>query len=308
MPAERRYGMDHTHYAWSPLSQRERLQWPEQARVALCVIISLEHTEWLPPEHSGQAALQAAGMIPRPYPDYSRLTHREYGHRVGIFRLLDVLDKYGIPPTIAIDALTAEHYPYLVQHCQQRGGEFIAHGIAATRLMSSRMSPQEEQDYIQTALDAIALATGGQRPTGWLGPEYGESPRTPNLLAQAGIQYVCDWVNDEQPYRMTTPEGELYALPMMLELDDGHALWERRVKAPRYGQLLQEGFNRLYTDGALSGRLLVIHVHPWLMGQPFRIRYLDEALRAMMRRHGVWAAHGRTIIEWYRQHPPAWSN
>ena len=90
----------------------------------------------------------------------------------------------------------------------------------------------------------------------------------------------------------------------MLELDDAHALWERRLRTPRYGQLLQEGFARLYTDGAQSGRLLVIHVHPWLMGQPFRIRYLDEALHAMMRRQGVWAAQSGTIIEWYRQQQP----
>ena len=276
----------------------------QQARLALCVIVSLEHTEWLPPAHSVQAASHAAGTIRRPYPDYSRLTHREYGHRVGIFRILDVLERYGIPATIAMDALTAEHYPYLVQHCQQRGCEFIAHGMAATRLVTSNMSAQEEQEYIGTALDTIARATGGQRPTGWLGPEYGESSRTPQLLAQAGLQYVCDWVNDEQPYRLTTSTGELFALPLMLELDDVHALWERRLRTPRYGRLLQEGFDRLYTDGAHSGRLLVIHVHPWLMGQPFRIRYLDEALHAMMRRQGVWAAQGGTIIEWYRQQQP----
>ncbi len=240
-------------------------------------------------------------MIRRPYPDYSRLTHREYGHRVGIFRILEVLQKYGITPTIAIDALTAEHYPYLVQHCRQLGSEFIAHGVAATRMISNDMSVQDEQGYIQTALDTIANATG-ERPTGWLGPEYGESSRTPSLLAQAGVRYVCDWVNDEQPYRMTTPVGELFALPMMLELDDVHALWERRVRTPRYGQLLQEGFDRLYTDGAQSGRLLVIHLHPWLMGQPFRIRYLDEALQAMMRRQGVWTARGHEVIDWYRRH------
>jgi hypothetical protein len=104
---------------------------------------------------------------------------------------------------------------------------------------------------------------------------------------------------------MTTPEGELFALPIMLELDDVHALWERRVKTPRYGQLLQEGFARLYADGAQNGRLLVIHVHPWLMGQPFRIRYLDEALGAMVRRQGVWAARGREIIDWYGQQQAA---
>ena len=106
MPAERSYGMDHSHYRWSPIRDRARLVWPGGARVALCVIISLEHTEWQPPEDSAQASPQAAGMIPRPYPDYSRLTHREYGHRVGIFRLLDVLEKHGVAPTIAIDALT----------------------------------------------------------------------------------------------------------------------------------------------------------------------------------------------------------
>lgn len=304
MPAERRYGMDHPHYPWSPMHSRDRLAWPGQARVALCVIVSLEHTEWMPPEGSVQAAPHAAGMIGRPYPDYARLTHREYGHRVGIFRLLEVLEKHGIAPTIAIDALTAEHYPYLVAHCRQRGCEFIAHGVAATRLVSSGMSAPEEQRYLQTALDTIGDATG-ERPIGWLGPEYGESERTPSLLAQAGVRYVCDWVNDEQPYRMTTPEGELFALPIMLELDDVHALWERRVRTPRYGQLLQEGFARLYTDGAQNGRLLVIHVHPWLMGQPFRIRYLDEALGAMVRRQGVWAARGREIIDWYGQQQAA---
>jgi peptidoglycan/xylan/chitin deacetylase (PgdA/CDA1 family) len=258
----------------------------------------------MPPEGSVQAAPHAAGMIGRPYPDYARLTHREYGHRVGIFRLLEVLEKHGIAPTIAIDALTAEHYPYLVAHCRQRGCEFIAHGVAATRLVSSGMSAPEEQRYIQTALDTIGEATG-EPPIGWLGPEYGESERTPSLLAQAGVRYVCDWVNDEQPYRMTTPEGELFALPIMLELDDAHALWERRVRTPRYGQLLQEGFARLYADGAQNGRLLVIHVHPWLMGQPFRIRYLDEALGAMVRRQGVWAARGREIIDWYGQQQAA---
>lgn len=301
MPAERRYGMDHTHYEWSPMIKRHRLEWPEQARVALCVIVSLEHTEWLPPEDSVQASPHAAGMIRRPYPDYSRLTHREYGHRVGIFRILEVLEKHGIVPTIAMDALTAEHYPYLVKHCQQLGCEFIAHGVAATRMITNDMSAEVEQAYIRTALDTITRATGGECPSGWLGAEYGESSRTPQLLAAAGVRYVCDWVNDEQPYRMTTPEGELFALPMMLELDDVHALWERRVKTPRYGKLLQEGFNRLYADGADNGRLLVLHLHPWLMGQPSRIRYLDEALQAMMRRQGIWTAHGSEIIDWYRQ-------
>jgi allantoinase len=301
MPAERRYGMDHEHYDWSPISTRVRLQWPEQARIALCVLISLDHMEWEPPEGSFQSAALAGGLGPRGYPDYPRLTHRDYGHRVGIFRVFEVLEKYRIPATVAMDALTAEHYPELVRHCQRRGCEIIAHGISVSRMITSRMTEQEERQYIHTAIEALARATG-TAPAGWFGPEYGESARTPQLLAQAGMRYVCDWTNDEQPYRMKTAQGELFALPIMLELDDVHALWDRRVPIDRYEQLLCESFNTLYRDGAQNGRLLVLHLHPWLIGQPFRIGFLDAALGVMMQRQGVWAAQGSTIIDWFRQH------
>jgi peptidoglycan/xylan/chitin deacetylase (PgdA/CDA1 family) len=291
--------MDHEHYDWSPISTRRVLRWPEQARVALCVVVTLEHTEWLPPEGSFQAIPGAAGMMRRPYPDYARLTHQEYGPRVGIFRLLDVLEKHGIPATVAMDALTAEHFPYLVRHCLQRGCEIIGHGIAASRMITSKMSEQAERDYVQSAVATLTRVTGNA-PRGWFGPEYGESPRTPSILAQAGIEYVCDWVNDEQPYRLKTPQGALCALPMLLELDDVHAMWERRVPVDRYATLLTESWDVLYRDGAKNGRVLVLNLHPWLIGQPFRIGFLDEALGTIMRRQGVWAAHGAAIIDWYR--------
>jgi allantoinase len=303
MPGQRRVGMDHEHYDWSPLSRRGVLRWPEQAHVAVCALVNLEHTEWHPPEGSVQVVTAVGGLAARPFPDYTRLSHREYGHRVGVFRLLDVLEKHGLRATVAMDALTAEHYPYLVRHCLERGGEIIGHGISASQIITSRMSETAERDYIQTAIEALTRATG-HPPVGWFGPEYGESARTPQLLAQAGIRYVCDWANDEQPYRMKTSQGELFALPIMLELDDLHAMGERRMPVTRYAQLLTESFEQLYRDGAHNGRLFVLHLHPWLSGQPFRIRYLDKALGTMMRRHGVWAASGSSIIDWYRQHPP----
>lgn len=300
MPAERRPGMDHAHYSWSPIHTREPLHWPDNARVALCVLVNLELMELEPPEGSFEASRLAGGLGRLPYPDYARLSHREYGHRVGIFRVLDVLEKHGIAPTIAMDALTAEHYPYLVQHCQQRGCEIIGHGLSVSRMITSHMSEAEERDYIRTSIEVLTQATG-QSPTGWFGPEYGESSRTPQLLAAAGLRYVCDWANDEQPYHMTTPEGELVSLPIALELDDVHALWERRVPVDRYGTILSESFEGLYQDGGQTGRLMVLNLHPWLIGQPFRIGFLDAALEGIMQRQGVWAAHGAAIVDWFRR-------
>ena len=307
MPADRTYafpephpGMDHDHYDWLPLNAtRAKIAWPKQARVALCVIVALEHAEWQQPPEGYQVPNLAGGYGWGPFPDVTAWSHREYGHRVGVFRVLDVLDKHGIKPTIAVDALTAGHYPFLVRHCLQRGCEIIAHGISVNRMITSRMSEAEERAYIRTSIDAVTRASGRQ-PSGWLGPESGESARTPQLLAQAGIRYVCDWGNDEQPYRMKVPEGELHALPVSLPLDDINALWDRRVDIDQYETMIRETFETLYREGADNGRLLVLNLHPFLIGQPFRIGCLDAALDYLVGHDGVWAATGSQIIEWYR--------
>jgi peptidoglycan/xylan/chitin deacetylase (PgdA/CDA1 family) len=222
---------------------------------------------------------------------------------VGIYRVLDVLERHGIRPTVAMDAMTASNYPYLVRHCLDRGCEIIGHGISVSRMITGNMSEQQERDYIRESLDALTQATG-EVPTGWMGPEYGESERTPRLLGEAGIRYLCDWANDEQPYPLKVPAGELFALPVMLELDDVVAMAHRKVTIDRYATMLQESFDAMYQDGASNGRALVLSLHPWLIGQPFRIGSLDDALTHMMRRQGVWAASGAEVVDWYRTHPP----
>ena len=239
MPAQRRFGMDHEHYDWSPISTRDILRWPEEAPLALVVVVNLEHMEWNAPDGSYQAANLAGGSTARPFPDYARISHREYGHRVGIFRVLNVLQKYSITPTLAVDALTAQHYPYLMNYCINRGVEFMAHGISVSQMITSNMSADQELKYIQETMAAIKIATGTD-PVGWLGPEYGESERTPQLLAKSNIKYVCDWANDEQPYPLKSPDGELTALPIMLELDDVIAMAHRRVNVDRYANMLKE--------------------------------------------------------------------
>ena len=175
-------------------------------------------------------------------------------------------------------------------------------------MITSNMSESEERDYIMSAVGGLAEATG-TAPQGWLGPEYGESSRTPQLLAQAGIRYVCDWTNDEQPFPMKTParknsEDELLALPVMLPLDDVSALWDRRVAIGKFVDMIKESFDTIYEEGAANGRLMVLNLRPWLSGQPFRVRYLAGALEYIMGHQGVWAATGSEVIDWYRANPP----
>lgn len=301
MAAPDRPGMEHEHYEWSPIVDRPRLEWPGGARVALCAIVALEHVEWAPPAGSVQAPnLYAHLAIRRPIPELWSVSHREYGHRVGIFRLIELLEKHGVRATIAMDAMTARNYPYLVRYLHDHECEFAAHGISASRMITSRMSEAQERAYIDESIAALREATG-RAPAGWSGAEYGESARTPQLLAQAGIRYVCDWANDEQPYRMTTAAGELYALPVMVELDDAFALRDRSFRVDEYCRQLTDAFDTMYRDAAISGRLLAINLHPWLMGQAFRAEFLDAALGHMVRRAGVWCASAGEIIEWYRR-------
>ena len=248
MPAQRTFGMDHPHHEWSPIISRPALRWPNGAAVALCVVLVLEHMEWQAPEGSFQVANLSGGSAPA----LSRLcapSHREYGHRVGIFRLLDLLDKHGIPATIAMDAMTAENYPYLVQHCIGGGCEIIGHGISVSRTISANMSEDEERGYIRSSIDSLVSATGSA-PQGWFGPEYGESDRTPQLLAEAGLRYVCDWANDEQPYPMTTGDTPFFALPLLVRTGRRASHGPAQVRRRRSSVGLTESFDTLLEDGA----------------------------------------------------------
>jgi peptidoglycan/xylan/chitin deacetylase (PgdA/CDA1 family) len=293
VPAERRPGVDHPHYDWSPISTRQTRPLPGGARLAVSVLVVLEYLEWQPPEGAITNRRLPGGFGPLPFPDYVKHTHREYGHRVGVFRLLDLLERHGIPPLVAIDALTIERYPWLANHVHERGCELLGHGMSLSRMISSRMGEDEERVYIDGSLDAVAGVTGS-RPDGWFGIEYNESERTPALLAEAGVRYVCDWVNDEQPYPMHVPNGELWSVPLLLNADDGYAMGTRRVPIDGYCRLLVESAEVMAGDG---GRHLFVALRPWLSGQPFRARALDGALAAIMALDGVTAVRPTELIE-----------
>jgi peptidoglycan/xylan/chitin deacetylase (PgdA/CDA1 family) len=288
-------GMDNPWYDYVPFPRRPRLNWPRNARVAFCVVLHLEYFELLPDEKNVKDS-RFVGEFGVYHPDYRTWTQREYGNRTGIFRVLDVLDRYQIKAGVAVNAMAAERYPFLIGQLEKRNYEFIAHGVSANRMISSKMTEAEEKAEIAASIAGIEKATG-VRPAGWLGQEYGESQRTPQLLADAGLDYVLDWPNDDQPDPMKVGR-KFVSMPNQPEWDDVQQLWLRRINTTRYPDLVADAFELLHHEGQ---QVFSLSIHPWLMGMAHRIKYLDEALRRIERFGNVWQATPGEIARHYAQ-------
>jgi peptidoglycan/xylan/chitin deacetylase (PgdA/CDA1 family) len=289
--------MDQDHYDWSPLPWRPRLTWPEGNRVALCVVLALDHAEVDPPQDPLFANM-AQPSPGTPYPDLNDYLTFQYGLRTGIFRLMRILDRHQIPVTVAIDAAVAENYPFVVEQCRAREWELIGRGLLANYPLGNRLDATDTRTYVQRSLDAVERHTG-VRPRGWFGLDYLETVDTPSILAELGVEYVLDWPNDEQPYPMKVRNGTLISLPTLLELDDVYAQEHRKLTVWRWEQAVKDAFDTLFEDGRESGRLLTLSLHPWLIGQPFRVKSLDRALDYILNRKAVWAARAGEIARWY---------
>lgn len=292
-------GMDHGHYRYSPIVARPPIVWPQGAKIAVWVLLTLEHWELQPPKgtHRDPRFVGEYGSFD---PDYRTWSQREYGNRVGIFRVFESLDRHGIRATVAINSAAAARHPFLIEECRRRGYEFIGHGSHATRMITGALTADQERREIADALDAVERATG-QRPRGWHGQDYGESARTPALLAEAGLDYVADWPNDDQPYPMRVGKP-LISLPSQPEWDDVQLLWLRRLPMPRYPAIVGAAFDALRAEG---GRTFCLALHPWLIGMAHRIAYLDAALDGIARADGVWQATGAEIVDHFRTQPAA---
>ena len=294
-PARRTVGMDQPHTTWNPLPSRPALRWPGDKALAVVPLINLEVYEDPLPAGWPQVSSIGGGLI-RDFPNISRVSTREYGHRVGIFRLLAALRARAIRPTVAIDVLTAELYPSLVAALRDAGSEFVAHGISVTRPITSALSVAAERDYIAETLERLAAC--GIRPAGWFGPEYGESTVTPQLLGEAGMGYLCDWANDEQPYRMQTP-GDLVALPLWADFDDQTVLINRMCNLDMFEDHFNKALAQLVIDGRTSSRVLHYCVRPWVSGAPHRIGLFERVLDRALALPGVWMpTAGEVVAAW----------
>ncbi len=282
---------EHAHFPPSTVPSRPSLHWPGGAAVAVTVFLHFEAVDLDPP--AGHVA--DPRWRERAWPDLRLLTFHEYGHRVAVFRVLECLDRLGLRVTVAANALACERYPYLVEAFRRRGYEFAARGPSANVMLSGAMTPDAERAVIADTLARIRAATG-TTPTGWVGQDVGESVRTPALLAEAGLLYVADWPNDDQPFRMPGAGG-LVSVPAPYELDDMRLFIERRLQAWLFPPMIAAGLDTLLAEGGERGRCLPISIHPWVFGAPHRIRYLEEALAAALERPGLWPATAAEIAD-----------
>ena len=295
---KRRYGMDHERYAWSQMHTRPPVTWPDGARVALWVVPALE---WFPLDMKGKP-FKAPGAMLNSYPDLRHYTLRDYGNRVGIFRIMQALDARGIKASVATNAAVALRYPALVKACVARGWEVLANGLDMDHLHYGGIDAAEEQRLVTETL-AILRRASGQKVRGWLSPAKSESYATPDLIAAAGCDYLCDWVNDDMPYAFNTASGPVTAMPHSCDIDDYQILINNHHTEDDFRDALVDQFDQLYRESAhQGGRIMSVSLHPWITGQPYRIGALEAALDHIMSRRGVWPATGADIVDaWKKQ-------
>jgi len=285
-------GYDHPHYRWSPLPKRDPFTWPDGKRTAVAAFVYVEYLELDPPE-GVVGDPRFGGALGSYYPDFQNYTRREYGNRVGVYRVLDILERHGIRATVCLNAMAAERHPHIVERARAGGHGFAAHGLAAGRMISARMTEAEERAHIAESLDRLEAATG-MRMRGWAGQDFGESERTPRLLAEAGLTHVIDWPNDDEPYLMDVGRP-FVSIPNQAEWDDAQLFAVRHVDPWRYPEIFASAFDGLHGEG---GRLFGFGIHPWVFGQAFRVRYLDEAVEHLAGCDDIWRATSDEIAEW----------
>jgi allantoinase len=276
---------------YSPIIDRPKITWPGNARVAFWVAPNVEHYEYMP-DFDGQR-----NPWPRtPYPDVREYSYRDYGNRVGFWRMTDVLDAYNIKCCVSLNLAVLEHFPEVGEAMVKRDWDFMSHGIYNTRYLNTYTEDQERAFY-QDCIATLKRLTGKQLK-GMLGPAISGTEATPDLMAEAGLIYHTDWMHDDQPVPIKVKQGTLISVPYSIELNDS-PLFRQHYEGDYFFRICKAQFDQLYQEGAESGRVMCIALHPFVIGQPHRIKYLDQILSYIMSHDGVWQTSADEIADYY---------
>jgi peptidoglycan/xylan/chitin deacetylase (PgdA/CDA1 family) len=276
-------------FPYSPIIDRPRLEWPNGEHVALWIIPNIEYFSMQ--ERPG-------GYGPGKIPDVVMWTERDYGNRVGVFRIMEAMDRYDMRGTVALNSNLCAEHPRIIEEGNKRKGEWMGHNESNTRRLNEA-GPGEETKIIRRTVETIEKECG-QRPVGWLSAGLQETWDTVDLLAEHGCEYVADWCNDDQPYAMNLEGGRsLIAMPYTQQLNDKSAIERRLVSGDGFCQMICDQFDVLYKEGAKSGRVMAIAIHPYIVGVPHRMVGFERALKYISKHKKVWKATGSEIARHY---------
>ena len=277
---------------YSPIIERPPIKWPNNARVAFWVSPNIEHYEYMPVFDG------VRNPWPRsPYPDAREYSYRDYGNRVGFWRMTEVLDKHNIKCCVSLNEAVLEHYPEIRDAMVERDYDFMSHGIYNTRYLSA-LTEDEEREFYRDCIDTLKKHTG-KKLKGMLGPSITATERTPDLMAEAGLIYHTDWMHDDQPAPINVKTGKLVSVPYSIELNDVPVFGRNGGEGDYFEWICKAQFDRLYEEGAQSGMVMGVALHPYLIGQPHRTKYLDNLLGYIMSHDGVWQTTADEIAEYY---------
>ena len=287
--------LPHERFDYSPIVARKPWKLPKGARIAVWTIVNVE--EWdieKPMPRQYLTSPQGVATIP----DVPNWAWHDYGMRVGFWRLLDALTKRKIRATTSINANVCHSYRPVAQAMLDAGWEFMGHGVKQGAM-------HVQPDPRATIRDSIKMLRDftGKTPKGWMGPGLSETWETPELLKEEGIEYIADWVNDDQPYQIKTAAGPLVSVPYTVELNDIPMMVIQHHTSDAWFQRCRDQFDRLYAEGARNPRVMAISVHPYNSGVPHRIKYFEAVYDYMRKKKGVWLTTGEGIYEWYKSNP-----
>jgi peptidoglycan/xylan/chitin deacetylase (PgdA/CDA1 family) len=281
-------------YDYLPLIDRPRIRWPHGARVAFWVCPNIEFYELDPPGGQGRP------LWPRPHPDVLNYSLRDYGNRAGVWRVMEALDKFGVRASVSLNAAMCEHMPEIVNECLRLKWELFSHGIYNTRLITG-MSEDEVRDVIRDSIATISRHSG-EPVHGWLAPAISTTETFFDLLPELGIRYTIDVVPDDQPVPIRVRRGRLVAVPYSTEINDVRIMGVRGYPAEAWAAMIKASFDQLYREGAETGMVLCVPLHPFVVGQPHRIDALYEVLQHVTSHDYVWLATAREIADHYYTH------
>ena len=279
----------HERFAYSAITRRPALRWPNDTRLAVYIGFNIEHFAF------GEGLGAGIGPV-SPQPDVLNYSWREYGNRVGVWRCLDLFDELALPTGALINTALYDHCPEVVEAFAARGDELIGHGHSNAERQG--VLPEAEERALIVHCRERMQQAHGVAPAGWLSPWISESFVTPDLLKETGFRYTLNWCHDDQPVLMDTRSGPLWAVPYPQELNDIPMIMGRQMDAKDFAQMIIDQFDEMLLQSEKQSLVMGIALHPYIVGQPYRLRHLRRALAHIVsHRDEVWVTTPGRIVD-----------